>query len=683
MKKLFYCLSVLFIYAASVFSDSISLQISNRTFSVTKNGEKTIFNSQTFHTEPGEPMLPVNRMRFLLPPDADLNSIDVKLETSGTIMQDGLFNVESAPLERTEYTLINPSDKRIIDGKNIDIYSANSFFPSTHLQESTTGMLRDYKIVNVSIFPYQYNPVTSKLRYFSSGVITINYKRIAGFRKNVAYQIPQRTNQLLKELVSNYDEMAEEYKNYAVSRKANGGYLIITTGAIKSGSNKLNEFIDSKKNRGFTVETKIDLGGADDIRAWLAANYQSKNIEYVLLIGDPTTGTGDVPMKMTHPWRETPTDFYYSDLSGNWDKNGNGKFGETGDLGSGGIDLLGEVGVGRIPVYNNNYQTLDNILSKTVEYECAPESKIDWRRKMMMAMKGYNAPAEGSRVGEAVKSKVSSLNSQWSYYRIYDDGTGSPELTGVSENFILYAMGMVKTGFVIWMTHGSATDAMSVMSLNGATQWNMDNQAFVFCGSCLNATPSKSNNLTYTLLKNGSIGAIGGTQTTLFSTGASMENTGFNSAYIYQFSTNLAGKSMHVSDALNTVKASNPPSGDNLQNYMAFNLYGCPAIGIETNGNTTNNKVLFETTNNLVNPMSIKCLNSGNTLHIDYEIHNFGSVDLALYSTNGKLLKTLYKGDKAAGSYTVTYNLKELNAGFYIIRLVNGKKTTVNKVILN
>ena len=81
-------------------------------------------------------------------------------------------------------------------------------------------------------------------------------------------------------------------------------------------------------------------------------NYIEKNIEYVLLIGNPdpddqfdeNDSIGDVPMKWTFPLNKyqyitrtpmyasdikpCPTDYYYSDLSGNWDIDGDLLYGE-------------------------------------------------------------------------------------------------------------------------------------------------------------------------------------------------------------------------------------------------------------------------------------------------------------------------------------------------------------------
>ncbi|MHA1601783.1 MAG: C25 family cysteine peptidase, partial [Promethearchaeota archaeon] len=74
-----------------------------------------------------------------------------------------------------------------------------------------------------------------------------------------------------------------------------------------------------------------------NIRNWLQNHYVSDSIEYVLLIGDPdpddetssSDSVRDLPMLMCWPrhaatdsYEESPTDYFYADLTGNWDSEG-------------------------------------------------------------------------------------------------------------------------------------------------------------------------------------------------------------------------------------------------------------------------------------------------------------------------------------------------------------------------
>ena len=77
------------------------------------------------------------------------------------------------------------------------------------------------------------------------------------------------------------------------------GYVILTTAAIRSASAQLDDFGALREAQGFavTVVDESEWGGgigdtgAENMRAWLMANYIPMNIRYVLLIGtSPDSG---------------------------------------------------------------------------------------------------------------------------------------------------------------------------------------------------------------------------------------------------------------------------------------------------------------------------------------------------------------------------------------------------------
>ena len=118
------------------------------------------------------------------------------------------------------------------------------------------------------------------------------------------------------------------------------------------------------------------------IRAWLAS--VQHEYSFVLLIGDANPDYGEIPMVTVWPRHEYPpdncggfgldcrsmeTDYLYADLSGDWDLNGNGLYGETDlDEGPGGMDFEAELYVGRIPTYFENVVDLDQVLLHAIHY---------------------------------------------------------------------------------------------------------------------------------------------------------------------------------------------------------------------------------------------------------------------------------------------------------------------------
>ena len=80
-----------------------------------------------------------------------------------------------------------------------------------------------------------------------------------------------------------------------------------------------------------------------------------------------------------------PTDYYYADLTGTWDSDGDGNWGEAPHDNSYGLDEISwspDVYVGRFPA--DNALELEIMVNKTLKYELNPEVG-DWMNRMLLA----------------------------------------------------------------------------------------------------------------------------------------------------------------------------------------------------------------------------------------------------------------------------------------------------------
>ncbi|MFX1502363.1 MAG: C25 family cysteine peptidase [Promethearchaeota archaeon] len=154
---------------------------------------------------------------------------------------------------------------------------------------------------------------------------------------------------------------------------------------------------------------------AEKIRNMIKEYYQKHNIRWVLLAGD--TENSLIPIrKVYNPdvYRvynglktetiggeyEKPTDYYYADLTGSWDSDGDGEWGEAPQDNSYGLDEISwdpEVYVGRLPA-DNAYE-LEIMINKTLKYETNPEVG-DWMNKMLLAGGESNTVFEAPPDGE-------------------------------------------------------------------------------------------------------------------------------------------------------------------------------------------------------------------------------------------------------------------------------------------
>jgi hypothetical protein len=551
-------------------------------------------------SQTGEPSIPYKTVTVLLPPNTNLSTVRARITDCQWTSLDGEWDIPPVPpfaAEGCENTLaVSPTDKAIFDGKDADIYETDVLFPLEPVRKVDVQVMRQWKMVEVFYAPYAYNPVEKHIFQLSGKAIEITFER--DLLKSSAASTDFTGTGQVREMTANFAEAAGEYGGYAVSADT-GRYVIITTSAIEAASDNLTDFVASKEARGFTVQvvTEGTWGGgtgntaAEHIRTWLKSNYIILNIKYVLLIGNPNPSTGDVPMKMCYPqnadptYPDCPTDYYAELTSKDWDKDGDGKYGEYWDDFSGNPPRVAGVAVGRIPYYGV-VTDLDHILSKIIAYETRPVADVSWRRNILLPMKPSDGSTPGYQLGEEIKDDILVPNS-WTYYRVYDSDYGlipTPDKTTCNVTNVTNAWNGSDFGAVFWWTHGSSTSASDVMDVSHAATLDDAHPSFAFQCSCSNGTPETSNNLGYSLLKNGCISTVSASRVSWYEPGQiSFAGTPTNSGMTFEYASRLIADEMYAGDALNDLKFNVSPYAEQLwMNYLDFNLYGCPAVGLFT-----------------------------------------------------------------------------------------------------
>ena|GEM_PF-4333530 len=399
----------------------------------------------------------------------------------------------------------------------------------------------------------------------------------------------------------------------SLSQGESYNYVIITTSAIENHSASLSSFIAHKQSLGYNVLviTEDEFGHfagpapdqrAEKIRTWLKAHYARLGIEYVLLIGDPApNGSGEcsIPMKMCwpeYPSYDAPTDYYYADLTGDWDYDGDGLYGEAWDDHgmAGGVDLNPEVLVGRIPVYDANYAALDNILLKIIDYENEP-GNLNWRKNVLLPMTFIGPDWDGAELGEQMKDDFLSPNS-FSCWRMYaPESSYKYEENLVAGENVANLWASEDYGIAVWHSHGYSRKAVTGYPGN----WDgslfhtshcmlLDNKhpSFAVQLSCESGKPDDPDNLQYSLLKQGAIATLGATSIHhLQSYGygdfddAIPQPTCIAYQYVKRLTANEpAGDALYL--AKGEIDILSDPSSSNLRNLYTFNLYGDPSASL-------------------------------------------------------------------------------------------------------
>ena len=156
--------------------------------------------------------------------------------------------------------------------------------------------------------------------------------------------------------------------------------------------------------------------------------------------------------------------------------------------------------------------------------------------------------------------------------------TPPPETTPCTVTNVTNAWNGSDFGAVFWWTHGSSTSAADVMDLTHAATLDDAHPGFAFQCSCSNGTPEATNNLGYSLLKNGCISTVSASRVSWYEIGqTSFAGTATNSGMTFEYSQRLIAEEMYAGDALNDLKSDISPGFEELwMNYLDFNLYGCP-----------------------------------------------------------------------------------------------------------
>lgn len=586
-------------------------------------------------TSPGDPMLVHRVYNILVPPEAVGAELSMEILSADLQVLEGTYEIGPVgPLAPAGDELVGVAwaeywglGKTISDGRNLAVYERDANYPEPFAVLLPYSEMRKWKFARVDFFPFQYNPVSKKLTLIKSCVVEISYLA-SPEPLDEALAADAVMDEVAPQLFDNYEDGRLWYPGAEGDRleaRAEGAYdyVIITTGAIVAGSGKLDDFIAHKERLGYSVlvVTESDFlpltgqapnNRAEKIRQWLKENYAPLGIKYVLLIGDPRpfeSVEGDIPMKMCWPrWAETtyrdaPTDHFYADLTGNWDKNGDGIYGQWGTGKdypvAGGVDFTPEVYVGRIPVYDADYQTLDGILEKIILYELS--SSTDWRRSALLPMAFSDSRTDGAGLGEQMREDY--LNpGGYSSWRMYQQGTvGSCADSNYDSDEELLGGTVVRDrwsagdyGIICWWAHGSPTSASIGYSgcsggllFDSSQSSSLDDAhpSFTYQCSCLNAEPETTDNLAYSILKNGGIGTVSATRVSWYYVGqvkgqfdASPSNSGLGYEYVDRLVQELA-----AGDALYQAKGSVYPGtySETTMNWYVMNLYGDPSVSLK------------------------------------------------------------------------------------------------------
>ena len=454
---------------------------------VSKAGNYQVFNFEnTMLTAlPGQPVMPYRQVSLMLPPGEA--AVGVKIIFTDEVTVPGNYGIyPQQPVRPLSET------KPVVFQKDNAIYSLDAFLPADPKGQLITSFLNGRSFALTCFTPARYNPVTGQFIYYSTAHVIIK----TAPDNNAAEALENKTNSSpeAERLAENKDiENAYSYK-----RQASPGdydYLIITTLAF-SGS--FSSLIDSYLKEGITtkvatIESIISgMTGMDTqekIRNYIIQEYHTHAVKYVLLGGD----TEVVPSRGFYCYVQSgsgytdyniPADLYYSALDGNWNTNGDAKWGEPGE-----DDLLPDIAVARMPFSNTD--ELNRMLNKSYKYQFEPVAG-EFRKVLMAGEFLYAAPYEtyGSDYLELLKGERSDngyttfgIPNDYSFDYLYDEDksyTKQDMINKLNSGLpLVNHIGHANENFVMRLSPENITDA-DFSGANGITH----NYSIVYTHGC-------------------------------------------------------------------------------------------------------------------------------------------------------------------------------------------------------
>ncbi len=610
---------------------SIGVSIDVPAMSVTQSPDGFVditIDGFTAGGQSAQPMLPIKNSFYALPPNTDPASVSVVVTRveydesalPGPVRPRGAMAQTGNPDAPLSYG----GATNVVDGRDMDVYGRDAFFPAQPVRLAGVPQMRKWQFAGVTVCPVAYNPVASTARRCSRIEFSILY-RLKTSPPAAATLSDSIMDSAALALAANPKDAAAWYGTPSTMDEKpflGVGYLIMTTDRIYTNSPTLYGLVPHKQMMGYTVsvvtETGVDGnsaatgwnevtgqspdGKADRMREWLQMHVSNWHIKYVLLIGDPTPDTGDLPMKICYPERTestVATDWYYSDLSGNWNPNGDAYYGNwSGDYPYGSIDFLAEAIVGRIPVYNQAHWQgiLRRIILKTIAYE--REMYPSWRRRALFGETFLDDVTDTAYLSETLKSRV--LNAEgFVSHTMYEQGGLSSYSGATNRNSIFDSDEEVMHesvknnwssnfyGLVEMSCHGSSR-GMGFSAGNLFVSWNCAAlndamPALVFNLACSTGYPEDKDNCGYSLLKNGAIASLAATRMTYYYVGTQEPQMSGASdpAMAYHFCSRAASNHVTFGEAniaIGEIMELNN-AGD-WNNVMTCNIYGDPSLAL-------------------------------------------------------------------------------------------------------
>ncbi len=254
-----------------------------------------------------------------------------------------------------------------------EYYASGRSFPEQPVKFLGVGHFNGIPIAQFAVSPVRYIPAQSKLYFikqidFSIQTTAESQPSVQPFLQQDETIARQQLSKMMQpqaaalmNSISAVEIPADKLSSGLIDR-----YVIITTDELKEAFQPLADWKTQKgvptviRTLSSILQEYPGVDNAEKMRNFIRWTYQKRGTKYVLLGGD----TDIIPTRSIHTGGYTfAADYYFSDLDGNWNANGNDVFGEAADK----VDAYPEMYVSRVPV--STTQDVQRFITKLFQYE--------------------------------------------------------------------------------------------------------------------------------------------------------------------------------------------------------------------------------------------------------------------------------------------------------------------------
>lgn len=355
-------------------------------------------------------------------PELPMYSTFVAIPATGSFIVNvisGAYTIKSNVIPKPVYATEEQENR---GEYNQQAYRSSGLYPANSYAHSSAQIIRDFRVVQLNLFPVQYDAANQELRISSEMTVEITMNGSAGENEMADYgTYSPAFSKLYEGMISNF----ADYRDPLMA-PANPRILLIYGNNTDSiFLNKLNEFVTWKRQKGYqvTAVSTSQTGGASNtaIKNYIQTQYNNlaTRPDYIILLGD-TSGSYAIPA-----FTET--------LSG---YNGEGDYPYTHLSGT---DLLGDVFIGRISA--ENISQLDVLLNKIylVEKNINNDpTSAAWLNRILLIGDPSSSGVSTRYVNMFIKEQAKLHNPDYTFIENYSSGFPTTINSGINQGVGFY-----------------------------------------------------------------------------------------------------------------------------------------------------------------------------------------------------------------------------------------------------